>query len=131
AELVLQGQRYDAVVALGSCDKTVPGLMMAMTRVNLPGVYVHGGAALAGWRDGKPINLYELAIHMERAVAGEIDEAELERLSKDLIVTGGTCPGMNTASTGATCAEIMGFSALGTATLPAVYTERLTHARKA
>jgi len=131
AELVLRGQRLDAVVALGSCDKTVPGLMMAMTRVNVPGVYVHGGAALAGWRDGKPINLYELGIHMERAAAGEIDEEELDRLSRDLIVTGGTCPGMNTASTGATCAEIMGFTALGTVTLPAVYTERLVHARRA
>ena len=131
AELVLRGQTLDAVVALGSCDKTVPGLMMAMTRVNVPGVYVHGGAALAGWRDGKPINLYELGIHLERAAAGEIDEEELDRLSRDLIVTGGTCPGMNTASTGATCAEIMGFTALGTATLPAVYNDRLIYARRA
>ncbi len=131
AELVLRGQRLDAAVALGSCDKTVPGLMMALTRVNVPSVYVHGGAALAGTRDGKPINLYELGIDMERAAAGEIDEAELDRLSRDLIVTGGTCPGMNTASTGATCAEIMGFTALGTVTLPAVYTERLVHARRA
>ena len=131
AELVLRGQKLDAVVAIGSCDKTVPGLMMAMTRVNLPGVYVHGGAAIAGWRDGKPINLYELGLHMERAAAGEISEEELDRLSRDIIVTGGTCLGMNTASTAATCAEIMGFAALGTTTLPAVYTERLVHARRA
>lgn len=106
-------------------------MMMALTRVNIPGVYVHSGAALAGSRDGKPINLYELGIHQERALAGEIDDEELERLSKDLIVTGGTCPGMNTASTGATCAEIMGFTALGTSTLPAVFSQRLAHARAA
>ena len=54
-ELVLEGQRYDAVVALGACDKTVPGMMMAMTRANIPGVYVHGGAALQGYRDGRYI----------------------------------------------------------------------------
>ena len=131
AELVLRGQCYDAVVTLGACDKTVPGMLMAMTRVNLPGVYVHGGAALQGWRDGKPLNLYELGLHQERAAAGEISHEELEALSKDLIVTGGTCPGMNTASTGATCAEIMGFTALGTTSIPAVFTERFTHAREA
>ena len=47
-ELVLEGQRYNAVIALGACDKTVPGMLMAMTRVNIPGVYVHGGGALQG-----------------------------------------------------------------------------------
>jgi dihydroxy-acid dehydratase len=130
-ELVLQGQRYDAVVALGACDKTVPGMMMAMTRVNIPGVYVHGGAALQGWRDGRYINLYEIGIHMERADAGEISSEELERLGRDMMVTVGVCPGLNTSSTAATCAEIMGFSALGTSSLPAVFSERIALARKA
>ena len=130
-ELVLQGQRYDAVVALGACDKTVPAMLMAMTRVNIPGVYVHAGAALQGWRDGKYLNLYDIGIHMERADLGEITPEELERQGKDMMVTVGVCPGMNTSSTAATCAEIMGFSALGTSSLPAVFSERLAHARKA
>ena len=130
-ELVLQGQQYDAVVALGACDKTVPGMMMAMTRVNIPGVYVHGGAALAGVRNGQPINLYEIGVHMERAAAGEISLEELERLSRDVMVTIGTCLGFNTSATAAMCAEVMGFAALGTVSAPAVFSERTGAARRA
>ncbi len=130
-ELVLEGQRYDAVVALGACDKTVPGLLMAMTRVNIPGVYVHGGAALRGWSNGEPVNFYRVFGDMDQVLSGEMDEDELETLNRDAMVSVGTCPGMNTASTGATCAEIMGFSALGTASMPAVYSQRLALARKA
>ncbi|KRB80652.1 dihydroxy-acid dehydratase [Sphingomonas sp. Root710] len=130
-ELVLQGQRYDAAVTLGACDKTVPGMMMAMTRVNIPGVYVHGGAALRGWQNGEHVNFYRVFGDMDQVLNGELSEEELERLNGDAMVSVGTCPGLNTASTGATCAEIMGFSALGTATIPAVFSERLALARKA
>ena len=68
---------------------------------------------------------------MERAAAGDITSEELERLGKDIIVTVGTCPGMNTSSTAAVCAEIMGFAALGTTTPPAVFFERAALARRA
>lgn len=130
-ELVLQGQRYDAAVTLGACDKTVPGMLMAMTRVNIPGVYVHGGAALRGWRNGEPVNFYRVFGDMDQTLSGRMSEAELEDLNSEAMVSVGTCPGLNTASTGATCAEIMGFSALGTASVPAVYSQRLALARKA
>jgi len=130
-ELVLQGQRYDAAVTLGACDKTVPGMLMAMTRVNIPGVYVHGGAALRGWNNGELIDFYRVFGDMDRALSGQISEAELEELNKDAMVTVGTCPGLNTASTGASCAEIMGFTALGTTSIPAVFSQRLSLARKA
>lgn len=130
-ELVLQGQRYDAAVTLGACDKTVPGMLMAMTRVNIPGVYVHGGAALRGWGNGEPINFYRVFGDMDRALSGQISEDELEDLNRESMVSVGTCPGLNTASTGATCAEIMGFSALGTVSIPAVFSQRLALARKA
>lgn len=130
-ELVLQGQRYDAAVTLGACDKTVPGMLMAMTRVNIPGVYVHGGAALRGWNNGELIDFYRVFGDMDRALSGQISESELEELNKDAMVTVGTCPGLNTASTGASCAEIMGFTALGTTSIPAVFSQRLSLARKA
>lgn len=130
-ELVLQGQRYDAAVTLGACDKTIPGMLMAMTRVNIPGVYVHGGAALRGWSNGEPVNFYRVFGDMDRALSGQISEDELEDLNRDAMVSVGTCPGLNTASTGATCAEIMGFSALGTVSIPAVFSQRLALARKA
>jgi len=130
-ETVLQGQRYDAAVTLGACDKTVPGMLMALTRVNIPGVYIHGGAALRGWSDGEPINFYRVFGDMDRALTGQISERELEDLNKEAMVSVGTCPGLNTASTGAACAEVMGFSALGTASIPAVYSRRLALARKA
>lgn len=130
-ELVLQGQRYDAAVTLGACDKTVPGMLMAMTRVNIPAVYVHGGAALQGWSNGQYINFYRVFGDMDQALSGRMSEHELEQLNKDAMVSVGTCPGLNTASTAATCAEIMGFSALGTASIPAVFSQRLALARKA
>ncbi|MBB6123015.1 dihydroxy-acid dehydratase [Sphingobium subterraneum] len=130
-ELVLQGQRYDAAVTLGACDKTVPGMLMALTRVNIPGVYVHGGAALRGWSKGEPINFYRVFGDMDRTLAGDMSEDELEALNRDAMVSVGTCPGLNTASTGAACAEVMGFSALGTASIPAVYSQRIALARKA
>lgn len=130
-ELVLQGQRYDAVVALGACDKTVPAMLMAMTRVNIPGVYVHGGAALRGWRGGEYVHFYRVFGDIDRVANGELSEEELEDLNKEAMVTPGTCPGLNTASTGAACAEVMGFCALGTASVPAAFSQRLAHARKA
>ncbi len=130
-ELVLEGQRYDAAVTLGACDKTVPGMLMAMTRVNIPAVYIHGGAALAGWRNGEDVNMYRVFGDMDRAAVGEISDEELERLNTDSVVTIGTCPVQGTASTAAACAEIMGFSALGSTSLPAVYTQRTALARKA
>lgn len=130
-ELVLQGQRYDAVVALGACDKTVPAMLMAMTRVNIPGTYVHGGAALRGWSKGEYVHFYRVFDDVDRAVTGKISEEELEELNKEAMVTPGTCPGLNTASTGAACAEIMGFCALGTTSIPAPFSQRLAHARKA
>lgn len=130
-ELVLEGQRYDGAVLMGACDKTVPGLLMALTRTNIPGVYIHGGAALRGWADGEHVNFYRVFKDMDDTLNGKMTEEELEALNRDAMVSVGTCPGMNTASTGATCAEIMGFSALGTTTLPAVYSQRLAQARKA
>ena len=130
-ELVLQGQRYDAAVTLGACDKTVPGMLMALTRVNIPGVYVHGGAALRGWNEGEPVNFYRVFSDMDRTLAGEMSEEELEALNKDAMISVGTCPGFNTASTGAACAEVMGFSALGTASMPAVFSQRMALARRA
>jgi dihydroxy-acid dehydratase len=130
-ELVLEGQRYDAVVTLGACDKTVPGMLMAMTRVNIPGVYIHGGTALQGWRSGQDLNLYRVFEDMDRAALGQITDEELERLSTDSVVTIGTCPVQGTSSTAAACAEIMGFSALGTTSLPAVFSRRTALARKA
>ena len=130
-ELVLEGQHYDAVVALGACDKTVPAMLMAMTRVNIPGVYSHGGAALQNGRGGRYDNPYRVFGDMDQAAAGEISEEELERRSGDLVVTVGTCPGLNTSSTAAMCAELLGFAALGSTSAPAVHAERSALSRRA
>lgn len=130
-ELVLEGQRYDAAVTLGACDKTVPGMLMAMTRVNIPGVYIHGGVALQGWKGGSDVNPYRVFGDMDRAAAGDISSDELERLNQDTVVTVGTCPVQGTASSAAACAEIMGFSALGTTSMPAVFIQRTALARQA
>jgi len=92
---------------------------------------VHGGAALRGWSNGEPVNFYRVFGDMERVMRGEIAADELEALNGEAMVSVGTCPGLNTASTGAACAEVMGFSALGTSSIPAVFSQRTALARKA
>ena len=128
-EAVVRGHAYDALVGFGGCDKTLPGLLMAMVRLNCPSVFMYGGAMLPGeWR-GKPastVNAYE---GVGAVLAGTMTEADLASLERACSPTVGSCPGQFTANTMAMVSETLGLALPGTAMMPAVFTERLALAR--
>ena len=130
-EAVARGHAYDALVTFAGCDKTLPGMMMAMTRLNLPAVFVYGGAALPGsWR-GKEVTVLDTYEAVGAVIAGEMKPAELEQLEQVCLPTLGSCPGQFTANTMAMVSETLGLALPGSATLPAVDSHRKELARKA
>src|SRR5439155_4791949 len=130
-EAVMRGHAYDALVGFAGCDKTLPGIMMAMVRLNCPSVFVYGGAMLPGrWRgrDVTGLTAYE---GVGSVLAGTMTEAELRDLERACAPTVGSCPGQFTANTMAMVSEALGLALPGSAMLPAVYSERLALARRA
>ena len=130
-EAVMRGHAYDALVGFAGCDKTLPGIMMAMVRLNAPSVFVYGGAMLPGrWRgrDATVLTAYE---GVGSVLAGTMTEAELAELERACAPTVGSCPGQFTANTMAMVSETLGLALPGSAMLPAVYSERLAVARRA
>jgi dihydroxy-acid dehydratase len=130
-EAVVRGHAYDALVALAGCDKTLPGLMMAITRLNLPSVFLYGGAALPGrWR-GRDVTVLDAYEAVGGVYAGTVSPAELDELERACLPTLGSCPGQFTANTMAMVSETLGLALPGSATMPAVAPERAGQAREA
>ena len=130
-EAVVRAHCYDALVGFAGCDKTLPGVMMAMVRLNCPSVFVYGGAMLPGrWRD-QDVTILSAYEGVGAVLNGTMTEAELEQLGHACAPTLGSCPGQFTANTMAMVAETLGLALPGTAMLPAVYTQRLALARQA
>jgi dihydroxy-acid dehydratase len=130
-EAVVRGHAYDALVGFAGCDKTLPGIMMAMVRLNCPSVFVYGGAMLPGrWRgqDATVLTAYEA---VGSVLTGAMSEAELAELERACAPTVGSCPGQFTANTMAMVSEALGLAPPGSAMLPAVYSQRLALARHA
>ncbi len=131
-ELVVRGHAYDALVGFGGCDKTLPGLMMAMVRLNVPAVFLYGGAMLPGRRpDGAEGTILDVIEGVGRVQTGALTPAALEALERSCLPTVGACPGQFTANTMAMVGEALGLSPLGSSMIPAVYSERLVLARRA
>jgi dihydroxy-acid dehydratase len=130
-EAVARGHAYDALVTLAGCDKTLPGMMMAMARLNLPSVFVYGGAALPGTWKGREVTVLDTYEAVGAVIAGDMQEAELRELEHVCIPTLGSCPGQFTANTMGMVGETLGLALPGTATLPAVSSERKALARRA
>ena len=123
-EAVARGHAYDALVTFGGCDKTLPGMMMAMARLNLPGVFVYGGAALPGrWR-GRDVTVLDTYEAVGAVMKGDMQRAELDELEHICLPSLGSCPGQFTANTMAMVSETLGLALPGSATLPAVAAER-------
>jgi dihydroxy-acid dehydratase len=123
-EAVVRGHAYDALVAFAGCDKTLPGMMMAMVRLNLPSVFVYGGAALPGQWKGRDVTVLDTYEAVGAVMAGDMPRAELDQLERVCLPTLGSCPGQFTANTMAMVAETLGLALPGSATLPAVSSER-------
>jgi dihydroxy-acid dehydratase len=130
-EAVARGHAYDALVAFAGCDKTLPGMMMAMARVNLPAVFVYGGAALPGTWNGREVTVLDTYEAVGAVMSGDMNAAQLEQLERVCLPTLGSCPGQFTANTMAMVSETLGLALPGSATLPAVSAERKAVARAA
>jgi dihydroxy-acid dehydratase len=123
-EAVVRGHAYDALVTFAGCDKTLPGMMMAMARLNLPSVFVYGGAALPGKWHGRDVTVLDTYEAVGGVLAGSVTEKELKELEEACLPTLGSCPGQFTANTMAMVAETLGLALPGSATLPAVSPQR-------
>jgi dihydroxy-acid dehydratase len=123
-EAVARGHAYDALVTFAGCDKTLPGMMMAMVRLDLPSVFVYGGAALPGTWNGRDVTVLDTYEGVGAVLAGDMKPVELEALERACLPTLGSCPGQFTANTMAMVSETLGLALPGSATLPAVSPER-------
>ena len=130
-EAVARGHAYDALITFAGCDKTLPGMMMAMVRLNLPSVFVYGGAALPGTWRGRDVTVLDAYEGVGAVLAGDMKEAELKELERACLPTLGSCPGQFTANTMAMVSETLGLALPGSATLPAVSGERRQIAERA
>ena len=130
-ELVMRGHAYDGFVGFAGCDKTLPGVMMAMVRLNCPSVFVYGGAMLPGQWRGSPATVLTAYEAVGGVLAGSFSEDDLAELELHCAPTVGACPGQFTANTMAMVSEALGLAIPGSAMMPAVYSQRLALARKA
>ena len=130
-EMVMRGHAYDGFIGFAGCDKTLPGVMMGMVRLNCPSVFLYGGAMLPGeWR-GNPVTILTAYEAVGGVLAGTFSEADLAELELHCAPTVGSCPGQFTANTMAMVSETLGLAIPGSAMMPAVYSQRLALARRA
>ena len=131
-EIAVRGHAYDALVGLGGCDKTLPGTLMAMARLNVPSVFIYGGSMLPGYSPDGTENTVLTAIEgVGRYQTGAISLEQLHGIERTCAMTVGSCPGQFTANTMGMVAEALGLSFLGSSTTPAVYSQRHALARRA
>ncbi|MCE2926584.1 MAG: dihydroxy-acid dehydratase [Rickettsiales bacterium] len=123
-ELTMRGHSYDALVGLAGCDKSLPGLMMAMLRLNVPSVFMYGGTILPGKYKGKNVTVVDVFEGVGKHSAGGMSEEELKELEQVACPSGGSCGGQFTANTMACVSEAIGLALPGSAGAPAPYESR-------
>ena len=125
-ELMVQAHQYDAIVLLGSCDKIVPGMLMAAARLDIPAILVNGGPMMGGpVIAGRKADSTSIVEGMGRMKAGEITEAELLDMEDQCAPTCGSCSFLGTANTMCCIAEALGMSLTGSALIPATHARRM------
>lgn len=129
-ELVMHAERMDGLVGIAGCDKSEPGMLMAMARLNLPAVYLYGGTIMPGTHRGRDITIQDVFEAVGAHARGSMSEEELGEIERAACPTYGSCAGMYTANTMAAAAEAMGMSLPGAASPPAVSEERERFARE-
>ena len=131
-EIMTRAHAFDALVFIPNCDKTVPGMLMAMMRLNIPSILVSGGPMLPGdLGNGKKGDLITVFEAVGKVGAGKMTEAELERISERACPGCGACAGMFTANSMNCLAETIGVALPGNGTIPAVSSARVRLAKKA
>jgi dihydroxy-acid dehydratase len=123
-ELTMRGHAYDALVGLAGCDKTLPGIMMAMVRLNVPAVFMYGGSILPGRFHGKDVTVQDVFEAVGEHAVGAITEEELHALEEVACPSAGACGGQFTANTMACVSEAIGLALPGSAGTPAPYETR-------
>ncbi len=119
-ELVTRGHLFDAVVALSGCDKTIPGTVMALARLDLPSLMLYGGSIMPGRFQGRDVTIQDVFEGVGAHAAKKMTDAELLDLESHACPGPGACGGQFTANTMATAFEILGISPIGTASVPAM-----------
>ncbi len=123
-ELTMRGHCYDAIVGLAGCDKSLPGMMMAMVRLNCPSVFVYGGSILPGRLNGKDVTVQDVFEAVGRHQAGNMSDAELAILERVACPSAGACGGQFTANTMACVSEALGLALFNSSGAPAPYESR-------
>ena len=123
-ELTIRGHCYDALVGLAGCDKSLPGMMMAMLRLNVPSVFVYGGSILPGQYGGKDITVQDMFEAVGKNQAGILSECELEKMEQVACPSAGACGGQFTANTMACVSEAIGLALPNSSGAPAPYVSR-------
>ena len=129
-ELTIRGHSYDAMVCLAGCDKSLPAMMMAQLRLNIPSVFMYGGSILPGKLDGKDITVQDVFEAVGAHAAGKITDERLDTIEGCACPGGGSCGGQFTANTMACVSEAIGLALPGSAGAPAVYESRDDYARQ-
>jgi dihydroxy-acid dehydratase len=129
-ETVCNGQSLDGVLAIGGCDKNMPGAMIAMARMNIPAIFVYGGTIKPGHYNGKDLTVVSSFEAVGQHSAGRIDEAELTAIEKNACPGAGSCGGMFTANTMSSAFEAMGMSLMYSSTMAAEDAEKADSAEK-
>jgi len=128
-ELTMRGHGYDALVGVAGCDKSLPGMMMAMLRLNVPSVFIYGGSILPGRLDGKDLTVQDVFEAVGQFSAGTISEERLCQVEQHACPGDGACGGQFTANTMAMVSEAIGLALPLSSALPAAYTDRDQFAR--
>src|SRR6187200_372568 len=120
-ELTMRGHAYDALVGLAGCDKSLPGMMMVMCRLNVPSIFIYGGSILPGTFKGKPVTVQDVFEAVGKHSVGQMSDADLETLEQQACPSAGACGAQFTANTMATVSEAIGLALPYSAGAPAPY----------
>src|SRR3989442_7660854 len=123
-ELTVRGHAYDALVGLAGCDKSLPGMMMVMCRLNVPSIFIYGGSILPGTFKGQPVTIQDVFEAVGKYSVGEMSGTDLETLEQHACPSAGACGAQFTANTMATVSEAIGLALPYSAGAPAPYAMR-------
>lgn len=123
-ELTVRGHCYDALVGIAGCDKSLPGMMIAMLRLNVPSVFMYGGSILPGKHKGQDVTIIDVFEAVGKCDSGKMEESELKELTRNACPSAGACGGQFTANTMACVSEAIGLALPGSSGAPAPYESR-------
>ena len=131
-ELTMRGHAYDALVGLAGCDKSLPGMMMAMCRLNVPSIFIYGGSILPGTFKGQPVTVQDVFEAVGKHSVGDVSDDDLDELEQVACPSAGACGAQFTANTMATVSEAIGLALPYSAGAPAPYEirDRVLHDRR-